>query len=61
MGIYDRDYMKAGQPAKGWKSAGGRKDKTSLSFWNRFKFRLWLIFHPGRMRTKNRRDKGKQG
>jgi hypothetical protein len=36
MGIYDRDYMKA-QPA------GPRTSKPT--FWQRLRFRLWLLFN----------------
>jgi hypothetical protein len=35
MGIYDRDYMKAPQ-------ARPRPAKPSL--WQRFRFRIWLVF-----------------
>lgn len=35
MGIYDRDYMKA---------PPGRPCTEKPSFWQRFRFQLWLVF-----------------
>ena len=45
MGIYDRDYMQRNRKNK-------KISQPKVSFWKRFKFRIWLILHPLRKRDK---------
>ena len=50
MGVSDRDYMRdkrrpltpTEQPAL------SHEPKSDLSWWDRLRFKLWLLFHPGR-------------
>lgn len=48
MGLYDRDYMKADKPrpteGRGH-GLSGLDDSDSLTFWQRLRFKLWLLLH----------------
>jgi hypothetical protein len=49
MGVYDRPYMR--EPAEPLKPAPRARRPEPVStapWWSRFRFRLWLLFHPRR-------------
>ena len=48
MGIYDRDYMKPDAKAPLSVTPPRKENKTpsTLPFWSRIRFALWLLLHP---------------
>ncbi len=46
MGLYDREYMKKGQgiSPSPIRKAKPRKPKSNLTWWQQFRFKLWLLF-----------------
>lgn len=50
MGIYERDYMKSDEQAGSAKRVAMKEDASykAIPLWNRIKFKLWLLLHPGR-------------
>lgn len=48
MSIYDRDYMKAKQGSVSSSAQPPRKEVSSNTWWERLRFKLWLLFHPSK-------------
>ena len=51
MGLYDRGYMKDPEGGRAFKTASPRGPVApgeDLSWWQRFRFKLWLALHPRR-------------
>ena len=50
MGIYDRGYMKDPERNRPYSAAPSKpsKETSSLSLWQRLRFKLWLLLHPKR-------------